>query len=107
MTEPKLKPCPWCGGEVVMPRNIGAAFHWVDCVECLADGPKTATRAEAIAAWNRRTPAVSREELEKRITEEIKRWQEEWPSPVPVDENMTAVQALEDLRHLLLPEAQP
>lgn len=58
MTEPKLLPCPWCG-EAAEIIDHGSSYRVV-CSTCWP--PWGDTRAEAIAAWNRRTPAVSREE---------------------------------------------
>ncbi len=55
MTNKKLK-CPYCGSDLVVPATIGFGSHpWAaKCERCLAEGPTCRTKAEAIAAWNRR-----------------------------------------------------
>lgn len=57
--EPVLKPCPFCGGEaVISEEECFIACGNDDCVitPCLdwSVEPKINTKAEAIAAWNRR-----------------------------------------------------
>lgn len=65
MTEPKLKPCPFCGGEafldvipphrhylVDLPDYEGGAT--VECTECAA-GMMGRTAKEVTEMWNRRT----------------------------------------------------
>ena len=49
-----LKPCPFCGGEASPVQH----FWWtVQCKTCGgAEGPGAESQAEAIAAWNTRTP---------------------------------------------------
>ena len=50
----ELKPCPFCGGEAMLfaPRHHGAPRE-VMC-DCGARGALSYSKAEAIAAWNRR-----------------------------------------------------
>ena len=50
----KLKPCPFCGGaaELYAPEHYGAPRE-VMC-DCGARGALSYSKAEAIAAWNRR-----------------------------------------------------
>ena len=50
--EPALKPCPRCGGEMVM--GTGVHTHVPQCKKCGATGPVRYSRAEAIAAHNAR-----------------------------------------------------
>ena len=56
----ELLPCPFCGGEAMPTLTAAGGIEWghVECVErdCGAVGPTPPTTAEAIAAWNRRTP---------------------------------------------------
>jgi len=56
--EPELKPCPFCGGEAALfdDRN-GARRYQVRCLDCSTGRTLWASvKADAIAAWNRRTP---------------------------------------------------
>lgn len=55
----ELAPCPFCGsqGEVVERHNPMSKWRWsVDCRSstCGMSGPVEATKADAIAAWNKR-----------------------------------------------------
>lgn len=54
----ELKPCPFCGGTDLVIRN-----GWVECNNklCLSSGPGALgdKESQSIAAWNRRTPAVT------------------------------------------------
>lgn len=54
----ELKPCPFCGGRAVE-SETHAAQHWWYSVECLLCGAEIteAVAAEAITAWNTRTPS--------------------------------------------------
>lgn len=73
MIEPdeKLKPCPWCGGEIATAVvTEGDTFRWRKVSGCCTDGPEVrhdtmaadqaaaeiASREAAIAAWNTRAP---------------------------------------------------
>ena len=49
--EPKLLPCPFCGGEAV---HILKAAGLIACKSCRAKTLVHATMSEAIAAWNTR-----------------------------------------------------
>jgi len=72
MTE-KLLPCPFCGGEASVHRCEHAFYDAkIRCAGCQAEGPifdvddgeaneAGRNEAEAIAAWNRRTPAPEKE----------------------------------------------
>jgi Lar family restriction alleviation protein len=51
----ELKPCPFCGNEYVQIK--GRHCPWAQCHRCDAAGPRKADLHDAIAAWNRRTPA--------------------------------------------------
>ena len=56
---PKLKPCPFCGGEAdIREPNI---FYWgkvIVCEKCGVQMPPSKNNKEAIAAWNRRAGKV-------------------------------------------------
>ena len=53
-----LKPCPFCQTPPAPSEVRGLCFWYVHCMECDADGPTGDSREAAIAAWNRRTPAL-------------------------------------------------
>lgn len=56
MSEPELKPCPFCDGE---PR-IGTVWlsptkrYMGRCLQCIAEGPSEDTEEAAIKTWNNR-----------------------------------------------------
>lgn len=52
----KLKPCPFCGGEARIDRNIFAfpTSYSVICKICEAESEVFNTEKEVIEAWNRR-----------------------------------------------------
>jgi Lar family restriction alleviation protein len=52
----ELKPCPFCGSNIVLTggKEYGIA---VFCKNCFSDGPVEDSDAEAITAWNTRTPS--------------------------------------------------
>lgn len=52
MNNEYLKPCPFCGGEAVV-HTFGTGYI-VECLECAVCTVCENTKAEAIAAWNRR-----------------------------------------------------
>ncbi|MFC6349802.1 Lar family restriction alleviation protein [Stenotrophomonas sp. CW117] len=60
MSDPELKPCPFCGCDFLSLNRTDYGTFWVNCPDCLACtggvllDDKT-SRAEAIAAWNRRS----------------------------------------------------
>lgn len=53
MNNEKLKPCPFCGGEAVV-HTLGTGYM-VECLECAVSTVCENTKAEAVAAWNRRS----------------------------------------------------
>lgn len=50
----ELLSCPFCGGAATV-RGYSGLF-WGRCGRCDTNGPPKTTEAEAIAAWNTRTP---------------------------------------------------
>ena len=63
-----LLPCPFCGCARIYERG----FRCFECLECRAEGPTKATKAEAVAAWNTRAaltraPEASREGAAERL----------------------------------------
>jgi Lar family restriction alleviation protein len=58
----KLKPCPFCQSAGVSlsystdPTGETINGRFVECESCAANGPVCGTEAEAITAWNTRTP---------------------------------------------------
>lgn len=58
MTEPKLKPCPFCNGEAkIYSRHIDWLLleHIVRCKKCHCMTDTYDTKVEAAEAWNKRT----------------------------------------------------
>jgi Lar family restriction alleviation protein len=62
----ELKPCPLCGCEKseACYSEIGYAVY---CDKCGARGPLAKTKADAIAAWNRRADDDNFKSMKKRI----------------------------------------
>ena len=56
MTEPKLKPCPFCGGEAEVWVSDVTDRAIVYCTVCDAQISIRPTEQEAIEAWNKRVP---------------------------------------------------
>ena len=83
-----LEPCPFCGAAAKHVERSNPMSKWrhsIDCTKCGMSGPVEATKAEAITAWNTRTPApapvaVGGDELrlEWRKGPPPKPWAEEW-----------------------------
>lgn len=68
MSEQKIKPCPWCGGDnACVHKHLGltgvAYVSQVICPngQCAAVGPHSWAEAEAISAWNRIAQAVEQQ----------------------------------------------
>lgn len=56
MTDKKLKPCPFCGGEAKV-RNFISGRD-VHCKNCYASVKILDSKEEAIKAWNTRTNMI-------------------------------------------------
>lgn len=54
MSELKLLPCPFCGGEATIDNAGGKYQAWCKYCCCIHMGEFYNTEAEAITAWNRR-----------------------------------------------------
>lgn len=50
MSEIKLKPCPFCGGEARIVGAIGSVF-WVRCTKCGAETQNELSQQQAAEAW--------------------------------------------------------
>jgi len=51
-----VKPCPFCGREVVRTETGESNVHFVFCRYCHAHGPQGDTDQSAIEYWNMRSP---------------------------------------------------
>ncbi|HJC89564.1 MAG TPA: Lar family restriction alleviation protein [Candidatus Mediterraneibacter excrementigallinarum] len=54
MSEIKLKPCPFCGGEAKLTGNPYAEMWVVECGICHALSDVCHTQEDAAEKWNRR-----------------------------------------------------
>lgn len=76
-TGTELQPCPFCGGEAdtMTPEADDMRAATVMCMGCYCTGKECETKAQAIAAWNRRAsqaaPAPSDGLLEAAIAEAL------------------------------------
>jgi hypothetical protein len=86
-----LLPCPFCGGSATVYEAFPASEypwhvaieHGPDCPDLLWDGVVYATKAKAIAAWNRRTelPALIAERDALREALEFYADKDAWNQP--------------------------
>ena len=65
MSEIKLKPCPFCGGEAKIKDRIECLghgdyerFYLVTCCNCYAQSRMCGEEQYVIEAWNRRDGAI-------------------------------------------------
>lgn len=49
----ELKPCPFCGGEILTFRR-GKYMWWVKCEQCGAESGVSTKKRDAVEKWNRR-----------------------------------------------------
>jgi len=71
----ELKPCPFCGWTKPVIEHIEGTYN-VECPDCASAGPLEDSRAQAIAAWNRRADTDRIEALEAenaRLREELRK----------------------------------
>jgi Lar family restriction alleviation protein len=68
MTDEKLLPCPFCGGQAALygneTRHPNTKMCRVHCAACEASGANYATRQEAAHAWNTRLTPPTDERAE-------------------------------------------
>lgn len=57
MSDTKLKPCPFCGSTHIEVEQEPERCWRVRCIHCWALSQTDTNEADAIAAWNRRSPA--------------------------------------------------
>ncbi len=65
MSAPKLKPCPFCGGEAKLSMLFGGPY-FVRCQKCLIEGRYRMAKRNAIAAWNRRVGHANNAKVSKK-----------------------------------------
>lgn len=68
MSDKKLLPCPFCGGEARFSTEDG---NWINCKSCGAETDYFEQREEAIKAWNTRVPM---QKIVERLEEEVNSW---------------------------------
>lgn len=50
----KLRECPYCGSENVVPVDYYLDYFYVSCSKCESCGPRKDTERKAVNAWNKR-----------------------------------------------------
>ena len=58
MSEIKLLPCPFCGGENIKVLGSETSYYWCRCMNCLASTTTEDVEEDAIKAWNTRQVGV-------------------------------------------------
>lgn len=56
MSEIKLKPCPFCGGEATLRKSELAGLYHIACFECGCRQDASYKKETVIKAWNTRKP---------------------------------------------------
>ena len=70
MSEIKLLPCPFCGGEAKVCK-----YYFIQCTKCGTSTLTHTNREEAIESWNTRKPMQEiMERLEEEKTKKYKDW---------------------------------
>ena len=64
MTNPEIKPCPFCGGKGEISEDLSSQsrsrWYYVVCDSCCAKSDVVNSEAEAILDWNRRIQEMKR-----------------------------------------------
>lgn len=76
MSEIKLLPCPFCGGENIKVLGAETSYYWCRCMNCLASTTTEDVEEDAIKAWNTRKP------IEK-VVKELEEWSFETEIVIP------------------------
>lgn len=53
MSDYKLLPCPFCGGELISVKR-GKYMWWCKCEACNSESGVRSKKAEAVSLWNTR-----------------------------------------------------
>lgn len=66
----ELLPCPFCGGEALLGETLDNAWY-AQCAQddCTPIARHWGTKAEALAAWNKRAPSTDHEKLVRAVVE--------------------------------------
>lgn len=54
MTEPEIKPCPWCGDTNFLYPSEDRQYKIIACEFCYSQGPACKSYEEAVLKWNNR-----------------------------------------------------
>lgn len=80
MSETKILPCPFCGGEAAAGYAINDYNRWgvqcKDCGACVEEDEYNGTKEDAINLWNTRRPAC---DVDK-VVEQVKDYRELVPT---------------------------
>jgi Lar family restriction alleviation protein len=69
MSEPDLKPCPFCGGEASDGLDDDRECWYVECLKCRATFESKNSAQRAIVGWNNRVRQKSIRQLAKEYLE--------------------------------------
>lgn len=72
MSENKLKPCPFCGGEAHFPT---VTETWIGCKSCGFETPYTEDKEWLVNTWNTRKPI---EKIVEQLEEKRKAYYEDY-----------------------------